>query len=87
MLNQETGVRGYLLSTQPSFLAPYTAGVANQAAQVKALRPLLVGLPAAQRDLADGPEPDHGLAVGLCRARHPRGKRRPASRRPARTTW
>ena len=27
-------------------------GVANQAAQVKALRPLLVGLPAAQRDLA-----------------------------------
>jgi signal transduction histidine kinase len=52
MLNQETGVRGYLLSTQPSFLAPYTAGVASQAAQVKALRPLLVGLPAAQRDLA-----------------------------------
>ena len=52
MLNQETGVRGYLLSAQPSFLAPYTMGVANQAAQVKALRPLLVGLPAAQRDLA-----------------------------------
>ena len=52
MLNQETGVRGYLLSAQPSFLAPYTTGVANQAAQVKALRPLLVGLPAAQRDLA-----------------------------------
>ena len=52
MLNQETGVRGYLLSTQPSFLAPYTVGVASQSAQVKALRPVLVGLPAAQRDLA-----------------------------------
>jgi signal transduction histidine kinase len=52
MLNQETGVRGYLLSGQSSFLAPYTMGVASQAAQVKALRPLIVGLPAAQRDLA-----------------------------------
>jgi signal transduction histidine kinase len=52
MLNQETGVRGYLLSGQRSFLAPYTIGVADQAAQVRALRPLLVGLPAAQRDLA-----------------------------------
>jgi signal transduction histidine kinase len=52
MLNQETGVRGYLLSGQSSFLAPYTVGVASQAAQVNALRPLLIGLPAAQRDLA-----------------------------------
>ena len=52
MLNQETGVRGYLLSGQPAFLAPYTTGVADQAAQVRALRPLLAGLPAAQRDLA-----------------------------------
>ena len=52
MLNQETGVRGYLLSGQRPFLEPYTTGVANQAAQVKALRPLLAGLPVAQRDLS-----------------------------------
>jgi signal transduction histidine kinase len=52
MLNQETGVRGYLLSGQRSFLAPYTTGVAGQARDVRALRPLLAGLPGAQRDLS-----------------------------------
>ncbi len=30
LLNQETGVRGYALSAQPSFLAPYTHGVAEE---------------------------------------------------------
>ena len=52
MLDQETGVRGYLLSGQRQFLTPYTAGVANQARQVATLRPLLTGMPAAQRDLS-----------------------------------
>jgi len=52
MLNQETGVRGYLLSGRPAFLAPYTAGVADQAVQVAALRPLLAGMPGARRDLS-----------------------------------
>jgi signal transduction histidine kinase len=52
MLNQETGVRGYLLSGQRPFLDPYAIGLADQARQVKALRPLLAGLPAAQSDLA-----------------------------------
>ena len=52
MLNQETGVRGYLLSGQRQFLAPYTAGLADQARQVAALRPLLAGMAGAQRDLS-----------------------------------
>jgi signal transduction histidine kinase len=52
MLNQETGVRGYLLSGQRQFLAPYSAGVADQARQVAALRPLLAGMAGAQRDLS-----------------------------------
>ncbi len=52
LLNQETGVRGYLLSGQKTFLAPYTAGVASQNSQVRQLRALLVGMPAAHADLA-----------------------------------
>jgi signal transduction histidine kinase len=39
-IDQETGVRGYLLTGEPSFLEPYTAGVAteqDEAAQVTAL--------------------------------------------------
>lgn len=52
MLNQETGVRGYLLSGQRSFLGPYDAGVADEARQAAALRPLIADLPAAQRDLS-----------------------------------
>jgi signal transduction histidine kinase len=52
LLNQETGVRGYLLSGQRQFLAPYTSGIADQTRQVAALRPLLAGLPGAQRDLS-----------------------------------
>jgi signal transduction histidine kinase len=51
MLNQETGVRGYLLSGQQPFLSPYTSGLAQQAAQVRRLRPLLAGFPTAQADL------------------------------------
>ncbi len=52
MVNQETGLRGYLLSGQHSFLAPYTAGIAQQQTQVKALEPLLASLPAARTDLS-----------------------------------
>jgi signal transduction histidine kinase len=51
LLNQETGVRGYALSAQPSFLTPYFDGLARQRQQVAALRPLLAGMPAAQADL------------------------------------
>ena len=50
-LNQETGVRGYALSARPTFLAPYTDGLAQERRQVSALRRLLTGMPAAAADL------------------------------------
>jgi signal transduction histidine kinase len=52
MLNQETGLRGYLLSGQRPFLEPYAMGVAEQEQQVAALRPLTAGMPGVQRDLS-----------------------------------
>ncbi len=52
LLNQETGLRGYLLSGQKPFLGPYVTGLASQRAEVRQLRVLLAGLPAAQADLA-----------------------------------
>jgi signal transduction histidine kinase len=52
LVNQETGVRGYLLSGQPSFLAPYTSGLAGQNRQMTALRRLTAGVPPAQADLS-----------------------------------
>ena len=47
LLNQETGVRGYALSGQASFLLPYTQGHAAEAATIAQLRQLLPQLPAA----------------------------------------
>jgi signal transduction histidine kinase len=47
LLNQETGVRGYVLSAQPGFLAPYTEGLAAEDTALGELRPLLPLLPAA----------------------------------------
>jgi signal transduction histidine kinase len=52
MLNQETGLRGYLLSAQPSFLQPYDSGRAEEQAQLTALRPLLAAFPGARADLS-----------------------------------
>lgn len=52
LLNQETGVRGYLLSAQPSFLVPYSMGYAAQRAETARLKPLLADLPGARADLA-----------------------------------
>jgi signal transduction histidine kinase len=52
LLNQETGLRGYLLSAQRPYLQPYVAGTADQAAELRALQPLLAGLPAARADLS-----------------------------------
>ncbi len=51
-LNQETGVRGFVLSDQPSFLAPYTDGLSQAAHARSALGPLLAHNRAAQRLLA-----------------------------------
>jgi signal transduction histidine kinase len=51
LLNQETGVRGYALTADPSFLTPYSQGIAAQRTAVVQLRRLLDGLPAAQAEL------------------------------------
>ena len=51
-LNQETGVRGYALSAQRTFLKPYVQGLAQQQQEISALRRLLTGMPAASADLA-----------------------------------
>jgi signal transduction histidine kinase len=52
LLNQETGLRGYLLSAQRPYLQPYLTGMADQNAELRALQPLLRGLPDARADLA-----------------------------------
>ncbi len=52
LLNQETGLRGYLLSADKTFLGPYVLGVTDQRHQVALLRPLLAGMPADQARLA-----------------------------------
>jgi signal transduction histidine kinase len=52
LLNQETGLRGYLLSGQRPFLQPYGSGLAEQRAQLRILRPLLADTPGARADLA-----------------------------------
>jgi len=47
LVNQETGVRGYALSAQQSFLSPYTDGVTQEQTAIKSLRQLASQLPAA----------------------------------------
>ena len=47
LVNQETGVRGYALSAQQSFLSPYTDGVAAEQTAINSLRQLASQLPAA----------------------------------------
>jgi signal transduction histidine kinase len=51
LVNQETGLRGYLLSAQPQFLQPYSSGQLQERAQLRALRPLLAPFPGAHTDL------------------------------------
>ncbi len=52
LLNQETGLRGYLLSANRSFLGPYVTGLADQQTYTKQLSTLLGGMPTARADLA-----------------------------------
>jgi signal transduction histidine kinase len=52
LLNQETGLRGYLISGQQPYLGPYNVGLAAQRHEVKSLGPLLAGLPVARAELA-----------------------------------
>ena len=47
LVNQETGVRGYALSAQQSFLSPYTDGTAAEQTAINSLRQLASQLPAA----------------------------------------
>ena len=47
LINQETGVRGYALSAQRGFLAPFTDGVAAEHAATSTLRRLAGQLPAS----------------------------------------
>jgi signal transduction histidine kinase len=47
LINQETGVRGYALSAQQDFLAPYYAGVAQERNSIKALQAAIKQLPSA----------------------------------------
>jgi signal transduction histidine kinase len=52
LVNQETGVRGYALSAQQSFLTPYTQGVTEEQSAINTLRQLASQLPApTTRDL------------------------------------
>ncbi len=47
LVNQETGVRGYALSAQQSFLGPYTDGTAAEQTAINSLRQIASQLPAA----------------------------------------
>jgi signal transduction histidine kinase len=47
LVNQETGVRGFALSAQQSFLIPYTQGAAAEKAAIASLRALASQLPRA----------------------------------------
>ena len=52
LINQETGVRGYALSSNQQFLQPYTQGLSDQKSATTALTGYLHGDPALLRDLA-----------------------------------
>jgi signal transduction histidine kinase len=47
LVNQETGVRGYALTAQQSYLAPYTMGAVAEKSAIQSLRQLAGKLPAA----------------------------------------
>jgi signal transduction histidine kinase len=53
LVNQETGVRGYLLSGQRSYLAPYISGQVTQKQQLSALKRLTRGIPGAATDISE----------------------------------
>ena len=52
LVNQETGVRGYALSGQQSYLAPYTEGQAEEKSAIASLQAVIGQLPGARADLA-----------------------------------
>ncbi|MFI8391921.1 ATP-binding protein [Streptomyces sp. NPDC085540] len=52
LLDQETGVRGYLLADEPALLEPYERGLANESAAARRLATVLDGDGDARTDLA-----------------------------------
>jgi CHASE3 domain sensor protein len=52
LVNQETGVRGFALSANESFLQPYIGGLAEQRDADATLRGLLAAVPGGRRHLA-----------------------------------
>jgi hypothetical protein len=50
-LDEETGVRGYVLSKNPAFLQPYDQGLVEQRSASKSLGTLLSGQKALERDI------------------------------------
>src|SRR5262245_13343707 len=52
LIDQETGVRGYLLTGAPAFLEPYTAGVATEQSEAAQITELTGGFPDLAADVA-----------------------------------
>jgi signal transduction histidine kinase len=52
LINEETGVRGYALTHQQSFLQPYQAGMASEPGDAATLRDLVAPYPRLRADLA-----------------------------------
>jgi signal transduction histidine kinase len=53
LVNEETGIRGYLLSADTKFLQPYYASLADEQIQFGTLQRLTAGSPTVQADLAE----------------------------------
>jgi len=51
LINEETGVRGYILTSQTTFLRPYRMGTASATGDVAALHRLIDDYPRLRRDL------------------------------------
>jgi signal transduction histidine kinase len=51
LVDQETGLRGYVLGADEDVLNPYTAGVREQNAAIRQLQRLMADMPAAKADL------------------------------------
>ena len=79
LVDQETGVRGYLLSGDERFLEPYTRGVADERTLLARIRQLLAGEPVALRR----PRPGRGAGPELARPRGRPVDRGPPARRRA----